>query len=301
MHPKNRTKSIAGKQKLLLTGSTGIIGKCLCRYLSDKFDLLVTYHNSGVPKNVRSARLDITDKDQVFKVVEDFNPDVVIHLVGKKLKFCETDPEGAYAINYNGTKNLVDACAPGKAKFIFVSSDYVFDGARGGYKESDATNSTTVHGKTKALAEEYIIKQSSDYAIFRTSAVYCKGATFYDMVVKHLAANTPVEAFVDTYFTPTYFGDLAWALSSVAHKSKTNGIYHVAGTSVVSRYEMAFMMAVYLKADLRLIRPQYVGETDELIRKNTSLNCDHTMRLFKRRFLSLKEGLSLLLVKGREY
>jgi dTDP-4-dehydrorhamnose reductase len=286
------------KKKVLLTGSSGILGRNICPHLRGRFDLLAGYHNLRPSADINSEFLDITDRRSVFDIIDGFVPDVVIHLAGKNLKFCEENPGIARSVNYNGTKNLVDACTRKAVKFVFLSSDYVFDGLRGNYRENDPVNPASVYGRTKALSEAYIRKKCARYAIIRTSGIYGPGATFYDMVIKSLISNTSLEPFTDTYFTPTYVGDLSWVLCHQVKMSKVKGTFHVAGTSVVSRYEMAFMMAVILDADTKILKPGYVSRSAACIHKNTSLNCIRTMKIMGKRFLGLKEGLGLLLTKG---
>jgi dTDP-4-dehydrorhamnose reductase len=286
------------KKRVLLTGSSGILGRNICPHLRARFDLLAGYHNLRPSADINSEFLDITDRRSVFDIIDGFVPDVVIHLAGKNLKFCEENPETARSVNYNATRNIADACSRKGIKLIFLSSDYVFDGSKGNYRESDPVNPASVYGRTKALSEAYIRKKCARYAIIRASGVYGPNATFYEMVINSLASNKALEPFADTYFTPTYIGDLVWVLINQAKSSETKGIFHVAGTSVVSRYEMAFMMAVISNADIKLLRPGYVSRSAACIHKNTSLNCLYTMKVLGKRFLGIKEGLTLLIAKG---
>lgn len=280
------------QKRILVTGANGIIGSYLCQYLQGCAEILPT-DIAAVPS---ATPLDITQQDEVKKIFNSFRPDVIIHLAGKNLKYCESNQEIASQVNVDATKLLVDAATAHGSKFIFISSDYVFDGQRGNYKETDEPNPQTVYGKTKLLAEQYIVNNSPRHAIVRTSGIYGPGASFYEMVLKALSRQERLEPFMDTYFSPTYIEDLAWAIACLLNEHfETSGIFHVCGATVTTRYEMAFKMALFLKANLCLLKPMVSSDNNANIAKNTSLNSESTEKRLNRQFSSLTTGLSRLL------
>jgi len=128
----------------------------------------------------------------------------------------------------------------------------------------------------------------------RSSAVYGPGGGFFDWLVTSLRMGREVDVFTDTFFTPTYIGDLLWAFEEIV-SSDIVGILHVAGPETVSRYEMAVEIGKRLKSDPRLIKRANVRDMKLPIAKNTSLNCEETSKFLKREFLSLGKGLERLL------
>jgi dTDP-4-dehydrorhamnose reductase len=291
------------KKKILVTGADSFIGNCLCNYLKGRNELQCTYLVSKPAVDIAAVYLDVTKPDsakEINDLILKFAPNAIIHLIGRKLKYCESNPELAYKINYESTKMIVDVVKRTKAKIIFISSDYVFDGCLGGNKEEDRPKPILIYGKTKALSEKYILENAPSYSIVRTAGVYGHGADFYEWVVKTLQAGQAVEAFADAYFTPTYIGDLIWVFAHLAEDLNENGIFHVAGSSIVSRYEMAQKIALHLEIDPKLVKPINSQGANELIASNTTLNCDKTTKRLKRKFLSLDEGLHIMLNnKGR--
>lgn len=235
--------------------------------------------------------MDVTDRNAVEEAVRQLGPDVIVHLAGiKDLTFCEANPDIAYSVNYRSTQYLVDAAAKAGSSFVLISSDYVFDGNRGNFKEDDKPQPSTVYGKTKELSETCVLEASSRHAIVRTSAVYGKGGLFFSWIMESLSGGKSVEAFSDAYFTPTFVGDVVWAFASVIDRG-LNGIFHVAGQSVVSRYEMAKQIALLVNADPELVKSASVDKSGLLIAHNSSLNCSQTSKVLQREFLTLSQGL----------
>ncbi len=284
----------ANGRKILITGADGFIGSHLCSVLEKRHALTPTYLKDKPASLERSACLDVTKPDSVREIVRKVKPDIIIHLAGNKnLNYCEMNPDLVYAVNYLSTKYLVDEAEAIGARFYFISSDYVFEGTRGNYTETDETNPATIYGKHKVLSEQYIMQKSSSYVILRTGAVYGKGGTFFSWIEKSLASNESIDAFVDTFFTPTYIDDVTWAFSHIIDYDLT-GIFHVAGQTSLSRYEMARQIAMHMKVDPSLVKPASIKGSELIIALNSSLSCEQTSKLLKKEFMKLSDGLDLL-------
>lgn len=280
---------------VLITGAAGFIGRHLVDALSGQYRLALFDLKPKVDGPIEA--LDVTQADAVREVVHRFRPGVVIHLAGiKNLNYCESHPQEALLVNTESTRFLAGAAVEVGARMVFISSDYVFDGKRGNYRETDVPNPATIYGKTKFEAEKYIAQTCSHYTILRSSAVYGKGGVFFSWIVESLFANQSVEAFVDAYFTPTYVGDVVWAFAHIIENDLT-GIFHVAGRTVTSRYEMAKQIALHLNVGSKLVKPASVKGSGLLIAQNSSLNCEQTSKLLNKEFLSLSQGLERLFGK----
>ncbi len=136
--------------KILLTGATGYVGKLIRSGFGDKWSL---YNVSTRGDDITGVdAFDLSDAIQVENLSLQIKPDIIIHAAGdKNLTRCEANPEMAYSANVATTINLVRQFP--KARIIYISSDYVFSGDRGGYREDDALGPVTVYGRTKACAE----------------------------------------------------------------------------------------------------------------------------------------------------
>ena len=281
----------ATRKKALVTGAAGFIGRHLCALLGERHEVTCAVLSREPDHDENVIVLDVTNADAVRHVVHRVRPEVIVHLAGNKsLNYCESHPEAAYAVNYHSTQYLADQALEVNARCVFISSDYVFDGTSGNYKEIDRPNPRTIYGETKALSEDYIMRACPHFVILRTSAVYGRGGVFFSWLVESLSRNQSVDGFADTYFTPTYVGDVVWALSHIIEHD-LEGIFHVAGRTVTSRYEMAREIALSLKVDPELVKPASVRGSGLLIAQDSSLNCDQTSTLLRRQFLSLSQGL----------
>ncbi|HIA79889.1 MAG TPA: NAD(P)-dependent oxidoreductase, partial [Candidatus Marinimicrobia bacterium] len=174
-------------KKVLITGAGGQLGSSM--ELKD-FMMITSsrFHTDDVESPTFDADLDITNEDQVKTVIAENDPDIIVHLAAMtNVDGCDRNPEQAHLINIKGTENLLNHF---NGKFIFVSSDYVFDGKNGPYSEEDEVNPINVYGKTKLKGEESIQRLSYDWVILRTNVIWNIGgnfkASFADWVLEEL-------------------------------------------------------------------------------------------------------------------
>ncbi|MHB8073333.1 dTDP-4-dehydrorhamnose reductase [Desulfosporosinus fructosivorans] len=220
--------------KVLVTGAKGQVGTdmVLCLELHP-----IQYQVFGYGR----PDLDITDVIQVAKTFEQVKPDVVIHTAAyTQVDLAETDRDRAHAVNAIGTRNLVVEAEKIDAKFVYLSTDYVFDGQKETpYSESDRTNPQSVYGKSKRAGEEFVLSLSSKHFIVRTSWVYGKyGANFVKTMLKLEHEGKALNVVDDQFGSPTYTVDLAHLLQQLID-TECYGIYHVTNSGSCSWYEFA--------------------------------------------------------------
>lgn len=258
-------------KRILITGSSGYIGSNLINYLKQKSDYL------PLELNFKNKRIDITDKKAVLKSIKHLNPDIIVHTAWiNSLTLCEKNPKTAYKVNVEGTKNIIQA-VNNKIKLIFLSSDYVFKGDRGNYKENDQPNPLTVYGKNKLSAELAIKKNLKNYLICRTAGVFSQGGNFYNFAVENLKEDKEIEVYNNCYFTPTYLEYLLFALTALIEKNY-QGIIHVAGGQKLSRYKLALYMAKLLNKPESQIKPIKKPVNSE-VAYDSSLNTDKIKKI----------------------
>jgi dTDP-4-dehydrorhamnose reductase len=152
--------------------------------------------------------------------------------------------------------NLLVNAAELQSFFLFVSTDFIFDGESGMYKEEDEAKPVNYYGRTKLEAEELVKDYESDWAIVRTVLVYGKpltGRSNILTIVKNKLEKGEVYNVVDDQVrTPTYVGDLAAGIVSILEK-KAKGIYHLSGKDILTPYQMAIKTAQFLGLDPSLI------------------------------------------------
>lgn len=238
-------------KKVLITGANGYIGSYLKNALKDQFHIVTTDMQDSVIKDYFPC--DLLDKSSVAGLINKISPEVIVHCAGTKDLFgCERDPDLAYKINVDTTKNLIDSLNSEKTHFVFLSSDYVFKGDKGRYSEGDIPEPGTLYGKTKLMCEEYI-QGLRNYTICRTANVYGEGSKFFSFILNSLKKNKAIEVYHDSYFSPTYIGNLSDIIGAVIRKN-IRGILHTAGKERIDRYNFAVKIAKCFNHDTKLVK-----------------------------------------------
>ncbi|WP_340387720.1 dTDP-4-dehydrorhamnose reductase [Paenibacillus sp. FSL E2-0151] len=227
--------------KVLVTGANGQLGRDMV--------LLLEKEGHDVMACDRE-QLDITDQFQSNDVISTYHPEVVIHCAAyTAVDAAETDVDGAYLINATGTRNIAVAAERIGAKFIYISTDYVFDGtSEEPYQEYDNTNPQSVYGKSKRAGELLVQSLSSRWFIVRTSWVYgVYGNNFVKTILKLGQEKPKLQVVHDQKGSPTYTVDLAYFLHDLMSTEKY-GVYHASNSGACTWYE--FTQAIFEEAQL---------------------------------------------------
>lgn len=218
--------------KILITGSKGQLGLELVKQLKIK----------GLYKIIDTDRdeLDIVDIDNVNEFILSSKPDVVINCAAHTaVDLCETDIENAYKINAIGPRNLAIACEKVNAKFVQVSTDYVFDGnIDRPYREDDNTCPNSIYGSSKLMGENFTKEFCSRHFIVRTAWLYGEGNNFVRTMIKLSETNKELNVVNDQFGSPTSTVDLAKAIIELIH-TEHYGTYHGTCEGKCSWYDFA--------------------------------------------------------------
>jgi len=242
--------------KFLVTGSAGLVGQNVVQDLvKQNYEVYSAYHDEK-PINGIPICLDLTDLEKIKQTVQEIKPDIVIHLAAlTNVDLCETEKELAYTINAKSTETLAKEAAKINAFFLYVSTDYVFDGKKGMKKEEGTPNPLGYYGKTKLEGEMSLNNLASNWAITRTSTpfgVHSKKKSFPLWVKENLESNKEIKVLTDQFTSPTYVPNLSKMIIEVSTK-QINGIIHLAGSTRISRYDFAVMIAEKLGLDKNLL------------------------------------------------
>ncbi|MBR0472019.1 MAG: dTDP-4-dehydrorhamnose reductase [Methanosphaera sp.] len=240
--------------KYFITGGSGLLGQRLATVARDN-DELVLVHNSNPTGD--TVKCDITDESQVHDSVVEENPDVIIHCAAMThVDLCEDEVDKAYSINGDGTGYLAKAAEEVGAKIIYVSTDFVFDGCRGYYKEDDPVNPLGIYAKSKYDGEVQLQKYSSNWAIARVSVLYGwhERANFTNWVVKELRCKREINIVTDQINSPTLADNAGEAIFEIARRDK-NGVFHTAGNDAINRFDFTLKIAEAFDLNDNLINP----------------------------------------------
>ena len=234
--------------KVSIIGKDSFIGRHLFDYLKNKNDITL----SGTNKN----ELDITLKSNIETYVKGNSPDVIILFAGSKdVKKLEEDISFADKINVQPVKDFVDAIkkySPA-TKFLYVSSDYVFDGKKGNYKESDTPCPNTVYGKNKIEVEDILKNSKIDYQIIRTAAVLGSGSVFLEWLLGELSNKNKVEMFENSFFSPTPVDFLCEIFYEIIKNPPKEKIIHAVGEKRLSRFELGKIIKNLIKSRAEIV------------------------------------------------
>jgi dTDP-4-dehydrorhamnose reductase len=189
---------------------------------------------------------DVADLESTRARISQKNPDLIVHCAAyTDVDGAERDPEMAFRVNTTGTKNVALVSDELSVPMVYISTDYVFNGAKGSpYLEADRPDPLNVYGESKLAAEDWVKKLLSRFFIVRTSWLFgSRGRSFVHKIVKawtdiESSASPPLPVVADQFGSPTYTIDLAKSVQMLI-QSESYGIYHVTNSGHCSWFEFA--------------------------------------------------------------
>ena len=252
-------------KKVIITGSNGLLGQSLLELLlQEKENYQVFGFSRGKNRTGRTdfdyVSIDITDKNRLKNEVEKINPDFIINTAAMtQVDDCETNKKACDTLNVDVVKWLAEISSTINCHLIQISTDFIFDGKKGYYKETDAPNPLSYYGLSKLKSEEVLTNSTIDFTILRTILVYGK---VYNMsrnnivlwVKKMLENQQEITIVDDQYRMPTYVVDLAMACK-IAIDKKAIGIFNIASNTLLSVYQIAQEIANCFGLNKDFIKP----------------------------------------------
>ncbi len=254
--------------RIAVTGASGGLGGSLMT--------LCAAHNGVEPRAITRKEADLADAAAVSGAINRLRPDVVVHCAAMTaVDLCETAKDLAWKINVEGTRAVADAARLAGARLVYISTDYVFDGAKQGcYAPDDAPHPLNVYGATKWEGEKIALATPGGLVI-RTSWLYSRQGKSFARTVLELARKQPeIKMVNDQYGAPTYANDLAGAVLLCIGKN-ASGTLHVANAGVCTWYEYAKKIVELEGISGVTVTPIGSGELGRPARrpKNSRLDC----------------------------
>ena len=246
--------------KVLVTGANGLLGQHLIKLLIDNnYQVVATSRGeSRLPfepsANYIYHSMDITNDMQTFAVMNTEKPDVVVHAAAMtQVDECELRPQQCEQINVHGTSQILTDAETFSSHFIYISTDFVFDGEKGNYSEEDETRPISLYGFTKMQAEAMVQTSDIPFAIVRTCLVYGNmllgtRSNIISWVKESLEQGKNIKVVTDQWRTPTYVEDLAKGILLIIQQ-KAEGIFHISGKDWLSPYDIALKTAARFDLD----------------------------------------------------
>lgn len=284
--------------RVLVIGASGFIGRYLVRGLGSVpgAEVFCSFR-SRTPQNDRNHwyQVELTDPVDLEKTVSLIRPDLVVHLAAMAdVGTCEREQAAATAVNVTATNEISHLCHTLGARLLFVSTEYVFDGQSGPYREDDAPDPTTHYGRTKLEAEQAVAALGAHGASLRTSIVYGWPApgrrNFVSALVERLQRGETYHGGTEVMRSPVYVEHLVACIARLVEEFHP-GVHHVAGSDWVGMYDFALAVAGEFGLDRNLVSPS-PGSPDSPDR--LGLDCDRTQRRLGLQPFGLAQGLAAM-------
>jgi dTDP-4-dehydrorhamnose reductase len=286
--------------KILITGASGLLGHKVAQLALEKgHEVYATYkeHTTSLGTPIK---LDLTDYEKLLEVISKRKPDAIIHTAAyTDVDGCEANKDLAWKVNAEATKHVAIASTKVDAHITYVSTDYIFDGEKGFYKEEDQPNPINYYGYTKLMGEEFVKEQAKKWCIARTSVIYGWSQTqklnFATWLINNLKLGKKVKVLIDQIVSPTLNTNLAEMLLEIAEREVT-GTLHAAGATRTSRFEFALELAKVFNLPTELVKPAKMSEIPWKAKrpKDSSLNVSKALTLIKKKPLKLSEALKIM-------
>ena len=291
------------KQKVLVIGANGLLGQKIVETFLDDFEV----HGIG-RKNKPSLEFDkfnytvcdITNREQILELVRTFEPHFIVNSAAyTNVDGCEDEKEDCWKINVVGVENLANTAKRFGIHVVHMSTDYVFDGVEGNYDEESRPKPLGYYGRTKLAAENALISSGIDCAIVRTMVLFGIGIdlnhNFVTWTIEKLTKGESIEIVDDQFGHPTLVDDLAKAILKIVDLKKT-GIYNIAGSECMSRFELAQKIAEVFDLNSSLIHSIKTKDLNQKAPRplNSSFDLNKTLKELGFQLSDVEKGLQTL-------
>lgn len=291
---------------ILTTGSNGLLGQKLTEKIlaEGRVKLVATSKGTNrypVKDGYRYAEMDILNAVQVREVIERYSPDAIVHTAAMtNVDICEANKTLCRHLNVDAVQTLISICEEKNIQLIHLSTDFVFDGADGPYREEDAVNPVSYYGESKVLAEELLKNSKANWAILRTILVYgitsdMSRSNIVLWAKEALEKASPINVVNDQWRMPTLAEDLAEACLLAVEKN-TKGIYHVSGKDYMIIADLVRKVADFWGLDQSFINEISSTGLNQTAKRpiRTGFVLDKTIKDLDYRPHSFEEGLAIL-------
>ena len=292
-------------QKILITGSNGLLGQKLVNLCSKLNHFEVHAISRGgnrneTSKNFSYNNIDLTNSVKVTELINDIKPHFIVNCAAMtNVDLCQNENEKCHQINVEAVHTLVNCAKKNNIHLIHISTDFIFDGKNGPYKEYDKPNPLNYYGLSKLKSEEIIISTDIKHTILRTILVFGKvdnmSTNNIVLFVKNALENRQEVTMVDDqYRMPTFADDLAQACLSAIERS-AYGVFHISSNELLSIYEMAVQIADVFDLDKALIKKISTGELKQTAKRpaKTGFNLEKSQKILNFPLHSFKNRLQV--------
>jgi dTDP-4-dehydrorhamnose reductase len=288
-----------GRPRVLVTGGGGFLGRYLLERLAESYEVYAGSRSGTLPSPGSTIPLELTDKASI-ESVRRLAPRYVVHNAALTLPdVCEEEPDSAHVVNVQGTRLLAEAVESSCVRFVYCSTDLVFDGSRSQWAETDTPAPLMVYGRTKLAGEEAVLAVLGERAVVaRLALLYGKGRgssvgrTFTERMLLQAREGRAVPLFQDQYRSPLYVEDAAAGIEAVLNWPEALAVIHLGGPDRISRFDMGVETLNVFGLDRSLAVPARMDDVPAAVPRPGDVSLD-IRRARSKGFdpLSVREGL----------
>ncbi len=288
------------KEKILITGGSGLLALNYALAVRRADSVVLGLHERNVLINgVCSVFLNLESVESLYISLSDIKPSLVIHTVGlTNIETCEKNPQLAEYINVKLATNIATVAKQLDIKFVFISTDQLFDGKASMYNEMETVVPLNIYGSTKAKAEKEVLAIHHEAMIIRTN-FYGWGTTyrhsFSDFIYYQLKNKQPVQLFFDVFYTPILIEKLVEIIDKLVALN-SYGIFNIVSDDRISKFDFGIKLADVFGFDHSLISPVSINTRKDLVLRpgDMSLNNEKATNLLENPFGKVSSHLILL-------
>jgi len=289
------------RPKVLIAGASGLLGHFLSEdFLKHAYSVctLTNSHTLGVAE-IAEIKIDLLNFAEATRIVRDEKPEILVNCAGlTNVDACEADEKTATGLHVTLSATLAAAAASVKTKYVHISTDHLWKGDAPFVSETSPPQPINAYGRTKAAGEKAVQRECSDALIIRTN-FYGPGLpwrrSFSDWIIQSLRSRIPIHLFTDVFFTPIALTHLAEIIRDLLEKD-AQGIFHVAGSQRISKYEFGVSVAEILRLPRECIIPGSVVAANLPARRpwDMSLSVEKIEKFLGRKMPDIKTGIMTL-------
>lgn len=289
----------------LVTGSAGLIGNQIVYDLEKSGETVYSCYNNLKPVYGIPTKLNLLNLENIHKIFQKIQPDIVIHCAAlTDVEKCEVELELANSINVKATEVIAKEVEKINSYLMYISTDYVFNGKKGSYKETDLTNPLNNYGKTKLLGEKIIKSETSKWSIIRTSTPFGVNSfkkTFPVWIYENLKNNKKINILEDQFTSPTYVPNLSKMIIEMISRN-LQGFFHLSGSTKISRFKFAKMIATKLNLDSSLLNPVKIHtmKWNAIRPLDSSLDVDKINTILKTKSYTIEQSLDEYILQFKD-
>lgn len=299
---------MASYSQILITGGSGFLGWNLVNYAANLYDVYFTYCQHPIKvAGCQEYHLNLQDTEEIDEVIGEIQPEIIIHTAAlSNADICEQRRSMAHDINVTATRRLAKIAEDHGCRFVYISTDLVFDGKKGDYVETDLPRPVNYYAETKLSGEKVVREIVTDFLIVRLSLLYGNGNKYSGGFTKwmqtQLGQNITIPLFTDQYRTPVYAKDAARAIFEMIEQPVKREVFHIGGKERVNRYDFGKKFAKVFNYNERYLRPVSMEDVKAIAERgiDCSLNSHKIQQQLSFQLSDVAAGLEKMKRNGKQ-